>query len=124
MKTKIAVLLVMFVLMTTLVFASQQKVLGKLHIKKGVDVLILLKFNEGAMPLSGTAFEDQTVYITKIIKEGEETFYRADGDKFIHDCPAHGREVLGADVMGVTDIIIIVPKKAVDGDKFKVEMFK
>ena len=124
MRAKISVLLiVMFLLMTTSVFA-QQKVLGKLHIKKGVDVLILLKFNEGAMPLSGTAFEDQTVYITKIIKEGEETFYRADGDKFIHDCPAHGREVLGADVMGVTDIIIIVPKKAVDGDKFKVEMFK
>lgn len=113
-----AALIILSLVLPYMSAAAETKVIGKLHLKTGAEVLVMIVSVDGAlMPFSGKAFEDQTLYILERIENDKGKGYKADGAGFAHDCPTHGREVFEA------DIFILVVDQQIDGDMIKVEIF-
>lgn len=81
------------------------KVIGKANIKKGTELGGMVILGQGVSTgFVFVAFEDTTLYLTEKVDpiEGEHSGgYLADASGFPHHCPTHGKEVMGAGVIGL-----------------------
>jgi len=111
--------IVMFALLLTSVNAAD-KVIGKVHIKKGTEVAVFIPVgNQGHMPFIGTAFKDQSFYILDKVADGDDFVYKVDGQGFSHDCSTHGEEVFN-----IPNVFIVILESDIDGESVKVEIFE
>jgi hypothetical protein len=100
------------------VAAAPAKVLGKINLKAGQAVAILVN---SRTVVRAVAYEDQTFYITeKIIVEGELLGYAADATGFVHNCPQHGREPLPSS----WKLEILIRKSDIESGTYDIEFFK
>jgi hypothetical protein len=102
------------------VSAMELPVIGKATIKKGTALpMILMVTPTRPVPGMAIAFEDQVVYITAKM-EAEPGQHRGgyviDGQGFSHDCPAHGKEVMGM-------AMIVLPIEEIESGNVTIELF-
>lgn len=100
--------------------ASSTQIIGVATVKKGTQLAIIAFLSRGPTVGSVIAFEDQKFYIKSKIKADEKKGHRGGymliGDGFVHDCPAHGKEVMG-------ECLIILPIEAVEDGVVSIKLF-
>lgn len=99
---------------------SDMKVIGRAIISKGaiLPAVIMLSL-ERYVRAEVKSFEDQVIYILDKRDGpglGGKGAYMLDGDGFAHDCPEHGRELIGPG-------IIILPYESVVPGTASIELF-
>jgi len=114
----ITFLIITLVLSSACFAASSTKVIGIATVKKGVILPIVLYLPTG--PTNGLvqAFKDQELYIeAKLPADGEHRGgYILIGSGFEHDCPVHGKEVMG-------DSMVVVPIEEVESGNVSIKLF-
>jgi hypothetical protein len=102
-------------------FAVELPIIGKATIKKGVMLPIVIQVTPAEIKVgSAAAFKDQTMYITHKMKADPDGSHRGgymlDGQGFMHDCPVHGKEIMGPSM-------IVLPIEEVENGNVTVELF-
>jgi hypothetical protein len=113
-------LITLSLILPNLSAASEVKVVGKVHLKKGAEVLTLVPAGGNQyVPFQGKSFKAQTFYILEVTTHNKITGYKIDGQGFSHDCPAHGEEIF-SDV----GLLLIIFDEQVDNDLITIELFE
>jgi len=101
-------------------FAIELPIIGKATIKKGVALPIIVM--ESATDVSvgeAVSFEDQVLYILNVMEPlpGQHRGgYNLDAQGFMHDCPVHGKEIIGPS-------IIALPIEEVENGNVAIKLF-
>jgi hypothetical protein len=121
MKTRLSLIVLLTIIALTfsslaLAVETGIPVIGKATINKGT-VLMIDMMSGGVGTVK--AIEDQELYILSKVpaKPGAHLGgYLLDGDGFAHNCPVHGKEVMGPS-------IIILPAETINDGNATVQLF-
>ena len=117
---KLISMIILLCVLVGSVSATELPVIGKATIKKGAELpIIVMVTPTRPMPGMVKAFEDQVAYVLEKTEADPGVHrggYILDGQGFVHDCPTHGRELMGISV-------IILPIELVEDGSVEIELF-
>jgi len=120
MKTRLSLIVLLTIIALTFsglaLAVTGIPVIGKATINKGTVLMIDMMNGSTGMV---KAIEDQELYILAKTPSKPGVHgggYLLDGDGFAHDCPVHGKEVMGPS-------IIILPAEDIDAGRATVKLF-